>query len=124
MPARTATTDVYKRQLSAYAQVSVASSVHGALPLIASQQWNIICSDINMRDGTGIDIYSFMERHNCKADFILMTAHLQPEAMQQKAISKVIIWQKTSPDFLPAFRRLLMEANDFSPTLKRDDEAP
>lgn len=35
--------NLLKRRLSAYAQVSVASSVHGALPLIASQQWNIIC---------------------------------------------------------------------------------
>ena len=101
--------NLLKRRLSAYAQVSVASSVHGALPLIASQQWNIICSDINMRDGTGIDIYNFMEKHDCKADFILMTAHLQSEAIQQLAASKLPVWQKISPDFLWKFKTLLIE---------------
>ena len=86
--------NLLERALSSYAQVSIASSVHEALPLIASQRWDVICSDINMRDGTGIDIYNFMEKHDCKADFILMTAHLQSEAIQQLAASKLPVWQK------------------------------
>ncbi len=101
--------NLLERALSSYAQVSIASSVHEALPLIASQRWDVICSDINMRDGTGIDIYNFMEKHDCKADFILMTAHLQSEAIQQLAASKLPVWQKISPDFLWEFKTLLIE---------------
>ena len=96
--------NLLERALSSYAQVSIASSVHEALPLIASQRWDVICSDINMRDGTGI-----MEKHDCKADFILMTAHLQSEAIQQLAASKLPVWQKISPDFLWEFKTLLIE---------------
>lgn len=91
--------NLLERALSSYAQVSIASSVHEALPLIASQRWDIICSDINMRDGTGIDIYNFMEKHDCKADFILMTAHLQSEAIQQLAASNCLFGRKYSPTF-------------------------
>ena len=54
-------------------QVYKATGVQAALQLLESNAVDVICSDFNMRDGTGLDLLEKMRQKNITTPFMLMS---------------------------------------------------
>lgn len=65
-------------------QVYEATGVQEAIKVLKSVTVDAICSDFNMRDGTGLDLLKILRQHDVKTPFMLMSAnddgHLTSEA--------------------------------------------
>lgn len=64
-------------------QVHKAMSVQAALKLLESNSVDVICSDYNMRDGTGLNLLEKLRQQNISTPFMLMSgnddSHLEHE---------------------------------------------
>lgn len=60
-----------KQQLNTY----TATGIHTALKLLEDKTVDIICSDFNMRDGTGLELLETLRQQNVKTPFVLMSGN-------------------------------------------------
>ena len=56
-------------------QVYEATGIMEALKILQTVQVNAICSDFNMRDGTGLELLKKLRYENVKTPFLLMSGN-------------------------------------------------
>lgn len=70
--------------LKQHFQIYEATGVHEAIKLLETVTVDAICSDFNMRDGTGLELLKQLRQQDVKIPFMLMSAsderHLVNEA--------------------------------------------
>lgn len=87
-------------------QVYEATGVKEALKTLNSVQVNAICSDFNMRDGTGLELLERLYHENIKIPFLLMSGNDDYRLYDAAERYGAIFSCKTDVDFLKRIRTL------------------
>jgi DNA-binding NtrC family response regulator len=75
--------------LSRYGEIEAVNSGNKAIELLKGQSYDLILSDQEMVDGTGIDIFNYIRDHNLKTPLILITAFISEELLTLSIKSKL-----------------------------------
>lgn len=88
-------------------EVFESSGVNDALKKLETASVDLICSDYNMGDGTGLDLlHSCKERH-IYVPFILMSACDSNQLSRKADLFGITFCEKTDYDFLDKIRTML-----------------
>lgn len=94
--------------LSKHFQVYEATGVQEAIKQLETVTVDAICSDFNMRDGTGLELLQTLRQQNIKTPFMLMSAN---DDFDYRLSDEVQKWDatfccKTDHDLLERIRAL------------------
>lgn len=92
-------------------EVVETSGVKDALKMLASIPVDLICSDYNMRDGTGIDLLQSCRQKHFSIPFILMSANDGNSLSRKADLYGISFCKKSDPDFRPLIRKMLLPEN-------------
>lgn len=59
--------------LSKYFETYIATGVREAIDILKQNEIDLICSDLYMRDGTGVDLLQTVKKYNRNISFILLS---------------------------------------------------
>ena len=90
-------------------EIFEATGVQDATKLIETVTVDAICSDYNMRDGTGIDLLKTLRRQDVKIPFMLMSAN---DDFDYRLSNEVQKWDatfccKTDYDFIAKIKAMV-----------------
>lgn len=88
-------------------EVHTATGVSEAMSLVEKMDMDLICSDLEMNDGTGLDILTSLRKKHLEIPFILMSGKDSGFEIEMAKYYGAIFISKTSYDFL-------MEIKNFS----------
>lgn len=87
-------------------EVHTATGVSEAISLIGEMDVDLICSDLEMKDGTGLDILTSLRENHIELPFILMSGKDDCfEAKMARYYGAVFI-SKASSDFLMQIKNI------------------
>lgn len=86
-------------------EVYTATGVSDALSLVEKLDMDLICSDLEMKDGTGIDILISLRQKHLDIPFILMSGKDSGFEIEMAKYYGAIFVSKTSYDFLVEIRK-------------------
>jgi DNA-binding NtrC family response regulator len=86
--------------LSKQFQIYEAGGVNEALKLLEAVSVDLICSDYNMQDGTGLDILEILHRENKKIPFLLMSGMTNLFMMKCIDFYGITFCDKTDPELI------------------------
>lgn len=88
-------------------EVLEASGVNDALEKLETDSVDLICSDYNMRDGTGLDLLHSCKERNISVPFMLMSACDFNELSRKSDLYGITFCEKTDHEFLDKLRAML-----------------
>ena len=89
-------------------EVHTATGVSEAMALIEEMEIDSICSDLIMKDGTGIDILTSLRKNHREIPFILMSGKDDCFEIKMAIYYGAVFISKTSSDFLTQIKRYLL----------------
>ena len=95
--------------LEKYFEVYTATGVKDALRLLEYQKVEAICSDYNMRDGTGLDLLRSCRERNIAVPFMLMSACDSNNLSNKAELYGITFCEKADCEFLDKVRAMIME---------------
>lgn len=93
--------------LSKEFEVLEADGVNDALKKLETTSVDLICSDYNMRDGTGLDLLHSCRERNVSVPFMLMSAYDFNELSRKADLYGITFCEKTDREFLDKLRAML-----------------
>ncbi len=93
--------------LEKYFEVYTATGVKDALRLLEHQKVEAICSDYNMRDGTGLDLLEEIRQKGITVPFLLMSGDDDFLIEQQTKFYGGVFCCKTDCDFIAKVKALV-----------------
>lgn len=106
--------ELLNKEFEAYEAVSV----YDALKVLETITVDMICSDYNMRDGTGLDLLQVCKERNICVPFILMSADEGNGLSRKAELSGIAFCDKTDRDFIGIIRRMLRKEQ----TIRENDD--
>lgn len=86
-------------------EVYTATGVSDALSLVEKLDMDLICSDLEMKDGTGIDILTSLRQKHLDIPFILMSGKDSGFEIEMAKYYGAIFVSKTSYNFLMEIKK-------------------
>jgi len=86
-----------------------AVGVCDALKMLETITVDLICSDYNMRDGTGLDLLQVCKERNICVPFILMSADEGNGLSRKAELNGITFCEKTDHDFIGIIKRMLQQ---------------
>ena len=105
--------------LSTEFEVLESSGVKDARKKLEATSVDFICSDYNMRDGTGLDLLHYCKEMNTSTPFVLMSAYDLDQLSRKAELFGISFCEKTDGEFLGKLKATLLNAeqskldNDF-----------
>ena len=93
--------------LSKEFEVLKSSGVKDALEKLKKDSVDLICSDYNMRDGTGLDLLHSCKERNISVPFMLMSAYDFNQLSKKADLYGITFCEKTDCEFLDKIRAML-----------------
>jgi len=93
--------------LSKEFEVLESSGVSDALKKWETTSVDLICSDYNMRDGTGLDLLHSCKERNISVPFMLMSACNFNQLSRKADLYGITFCEKTDREFLNKLRAML-----------------
>ena len=93
--------------LEKYFEVYTATGVKDALRLLEHQKVEAICSDYNMRDGTGLDLLEEIRQKGITVPFLLMSGDDDCLIEQQTKFYGGVFCCKTDYDLIAKIKALI-----------------
>ena len=93
--------------LEKYFEVYTATGVKDALRLLEHQKVEAICSDYNMRDGTGLDLLEEIRQKGITVPFLLMSGDDDCLIEQQTKFYGGVFCYKTDYDLTAKIKALI-----------------
>ncbi len=87
-------------------EVHTAIGVSEALSQIEKMDMDLICSDLQMRDGTGLDILISLRENHSEVPFILMSGKADCPEIKMAAHYGAIFIPKTSSNFVMQIKNI------------------
>ncbi len=81
-------------------QVYEATGITEALKILEQGSVNVVCSDFNMRDGTGLDLLKKLRDENMKTPFLLMSGNYDARLADATARYGAVFCCKTDFELL------------------------
>lgn len=88
-------------------EVLEASGVNDALKKLETDSVDLICSDYNMRDGTGLDLLHSCKERNISVPFMLMSACDFNQLSRKADLYGITFCEKTDRAFFDKLRAML-----------------
>lgn len=88
-------------------EVLETSGVNDALKKLETDSVDLICSDYNMRDGTGLDLLHSCKEMNISIPFMLMSAYDFNDFSRKADLYGITFCEKTDREFLNKLRAML-----------------
>lgn len=98
---------VFSELLRKEFEVLKASGVNDALEKLETASVDLICSDYNMRDGTGLDLLHSCRERNISVPFILMSACDSNNLSSKTELYGITFCEKADCEFLDKIRALI-----------------
>ena len=86
--------------LRKYLQIFEAAGVNEALKVIETTNMDAICSDFNMRDGTGFELLKILRERELQIPFIIMSGTEERNMIHTVQCYGAIFCCKTDPDLI------------------------
>ena len=105
--------------LSTEFEVLESSGVKDARKKLEATSVDFICSDYNIRDGTGLDLLHYCKEMNTSTPFVLMSAYDLDQLSRKAELFGISFCEKTDGEFLGKLKATLLNAeqskldNDF-----------
>ncbi len=93
--------------LSKEFEVLESSGVSDALKKLETTSVDLICSDYNMRDGTGLDLLHSCKERNISVPFMLMSAYDFNELSRKADLYGITFCEKTDREFLDKIKSMI-----------------
>ena len=93
--------------LEKYFEVYTATGVKDALRLLEHQKVEAICSDYNMRDGTGLDLLEEIRQKGITVPFLLMSGDDDCLIQQKTKLCGGVFCSKTDYDLIEKIKALI-----------------
>ena len=93
--------------LEKYFEVYTATGVKDALRLLEHQKVEAICSDYNMRDGTGLDLLEEIRQKGITVPFLLMSGDDDCLIQQKTKLCGGVFGSKTDYDLIEKIKALI-----------------
>ena len=90
-------------------EVLKSSGVKDALEKLKKDSVDLICSDYNMRDGTGLDLLRSCRERNISVPFMLMSACDSNNLSNKAELYGITFCEKADCEFLDKVRAMIME---------------
>ncbi|MCB5393734.1 response regulator [Longicatena caecimuris] len=88
-------------------EVLEADGVNDALKKLETTSVDLICSDYNMQDGTGLDLLHSCKERNISVPFMLMSAYDFNQLSKKADLYGITFCEKTDCEFLDKIRAML-----------------
>ena len=88
-------------------EIFESSGVKDALKKLEKASVDLICSDYNMRDGTGLDLLHSCRERNISVPFMLMSAYDFNQLSKKADLYGITFCEKTDCEFLDKIRAML-----------------
>ena len=88
-------------------EVLESSGVSDALKKLETTSVDLICSDYNMRDGTGLDLLHSCKERNISVPFILMSAYDNDNLSIKAVLNEVTFCEKGTHEFVDKIRSMI-----------------
>lgn len=95
--------------LSKEFEVLKSSGVDDALEKLETTSVDLICSDYNMRNGTGLDLLHSCRERNITVPFMLMSACDSDYLSNKAKLYGITFCEKADCEFLDKVRAMIME---------------
>lgn len=95
--------ELLNKEFEAYEAVGV----YDAIKMLETMTVDLICSDYNMRDGTGLDLLQVCKERNICVPFILMSADDGKGLSRKAGLRGITFCEKTDHDFIGIIRGML-----------------
>ena len=95
--------------LSKEFEVLKSFGVKDALKKLNTASVDLICSDYNMRDGTGLDLLHSCRERNISVPFMLMSADDSNNLSNKAELYGITFCEKADCEFLDKVRAMIME---------------
>lgn len=95
--------------LSKEFEVLKSFGVKDALKKLETASVDLICSDYNMRDGTGLDLLHSCRERNISVPFMLMSADDSNNRSNKAELYGITFCEKADCEFLDKVRAMIME---------------
>lgn len=95
--------------LSKEFEVLKSFGVKDALKKLETASVDLICSDYNMRDGTGLDLLHSCRERNISVPFMLMSADDSNNLSNKTELYGITFCEKADCEFLDKVRAMIME---------------
>ncbi len=95
--------------LSKEFEVLKSFGVKDALKKLETASVDLICSDYNMRDGTGLDLLHSCRERNISVPFMLMSADDSNNLSNKAELYGITFCEKADCEFLDKVRAMIME---------------
>ena len=88
-------------------KITTAHSGNSAIEILKKEKFDLILSDLRMVNGTGLDLYHYIEGISPRPKFIFLTAFSDAEIDELVMSSGVLLFNK--PIDFPSLKKALME---------------
>lgn len=88
-------------------EVLESFGVNDALKKLETASIELICSNYNMRDGTGLDLLRSYKERNISVPFMLMSADDGSHLSRKADLYGITFYEKTDYDFLDKIRAMM-----------------
>ncbi len=88
-------------------EILESSCVNNALEMLKTASVDLICSDYNMQDGTGLDLLRSCKEMNISVPFMLMSACDSNQLSRKADLYGITFCEKTDYNFLDKIRTML-----------------
>lgn len=88
-------------------EVLESFGVNDALKKLETASIELICSNYNMRDGTGLDLLRSCKERNISVPFMLMSADDGSHLSRKADLYGITFYEKTDYDFLDKIRAMM-----------------
>ena len=95
--------------LSTEFEVLESSGVKDARKKLEATSVDFICSDYNMRDGTGLDLLHYCKEMNTSTPFVLMSAYDLDQLSRKAELFGISFCEKTDGEFLGKLKAALQD---------------
>ena len=102
--------DLLSKLLSTEFEVLESSGVKDARKKLEATSVDFICSDYNMRDGTGLDLLHYCKEMNTSTPFVLMSAYDLDQLSRKAELFGISFCEKTDGEFLGKLKATLLNA--------------
>ena len=93
-------------------EVLESSGVNDALEKLETASVDLICSDYNMRDGTGLDLLRSCRERNISVPFMLMSSDDSNNLSNKAELYGITFCEKADCQFLDKVRSIIMEKQE------------
>ncbi|MCM1308718.1 MAG: response regulator [Butyrivibrio sp.] len=95
--------ELLNKEFETYEAVGVCD----ALKMLETITVDLICSDYNMRDGTGLDLLQVCKERNIGVTFMLMSADESNGLSRKAELNGITFCEKTDHDFINIIKKIL-----------------